>query len=105
LRTRAGRSGERPRTDPRAREEAEEEDPGESAERGENSSPLRPKSQQKQPQLDLFANLIFHSALQVCEYHIFIIKISNAEDVHPREHGDLLQQLHLLQLTQKGTHN
>jgi len=63
LRTKAEKSGgkETPRTDLKARGEAEEEGPGESAEREKNNNQLRLPSQLKQPQLDLFVSLTSHT--------------------------------------------
>jgi len=61
--------------------EEEEEVDLESLEREENNNLLKPKSQQKQPQLDLFVNIIFKHKLKVDCIINKINASSNAEDI------------------------
>ena len=58
LKIKAERSEERPKRGLKVKEEAEEVDLEENVEREKNSNQLRPKNQQKQPLLDMVANLI-----------------------------------------------
>ena len=58
MKIKAERSEERPKRGLKVKEEAEEVDLEENVEREKNSNQLRPKNQQKQPLLDLVANLI-----------------------------------------------